>query len=90
MSPFSKFAKKGETLFRTSRASREATETTLQSAAAGAEASGTEGTRQHWAPASRNTAELVKKFDEVLLALANGTQNSQDRVILLSLLTSSH
>jgi hypothetical protein len=77
MSPFSTITAKVEKLFRTSHASREATATTLQGSATGAEASGTEGTRQHWAPASGNTAALVKKFDEVLVALGNGKQTSE-------------
>jgi hypothetical protein len=69
-----KFAAKAEKLFRKSHGSRDATATTLQSAAAGADASGTEGTRQQWVPATKNAVELVKKFDEVLLALGNGKQ----------------
>lgn len=67
---------KAEKSFRTSHGSRDATLTALQSAAAGADASGTEETRQQWVPATRNTVELAKKFDEVLLALGNGKQLS--------------
>jgi len=72
MGPFKTFAAKSEQLFRTSHGSRDATATGLRASARTADALGTVETRQQWAPATRNTVELVQKFDEVLTALGNG------------------
>jgi hypothetical protein len=57
-----------EKLFRKSHSSRQATEGALNASATAA-ASGTTESKGNSAPATRNTIELVKKFDEVIAGL---------------------
>ena len=71
MSSKGKFLGKLEGWFRKSHGSRIATGTALQGAARTAESTGNKESRGNSAPASRNAAEVVEKFDEILTGIGS-------------------
>lgn len=69
---FKKISAKPENAFRTSDSSRNVTASGIQGSATVAETSGTTDTKQQWAPASRNAAELINNWSDVFNTLDPG------------------